>query len=79
METRLSTEKGWLTKITATLGLILLAATADAAAKNIYASPAGNDANPGTMAQPVATPRKALQLASAGDVIFLRSGRYSGY
>ena len=74
---RLRIEKGSLAKKVSILGLILLAAAVEARAKNIYASPSGNDGNPGTLAQPVATPRKALQLASAGDAIFLRNGRYS--
>jgi hypothetical protein len=35
------------------------------AAVELHLSPAGNDLNPGTPAQPVATPQRALELARA--------------
>lgn len=43
----------------------------------LYVSPAGLDANPGTLAAPLATPGRALQLAGPGDTILLRGGTYT--
>jgi hypothetical protein len=48
----------------------------EANAKTIYVAKNGNDRNPGTLAQPLATPARALDLASPGDTIYLRAGRY---
>ncbi len=45
-------------------------------AKTIYVAKNGNDRNAGTLSQPVATPAKALDIASPGDTIYLREGRY---
>jgi len=64
------------TKAACAIAFLLLAISIKAQAKNIYAAPGGSDSNAGTQSQPVATPRKALQLASPGDTIFLRGGRY---
>jgi hypothetical protein len=44
-------------------------------AKEIYVSPAGNDAGEGTLAAPL-TLQKAVSVAEAGDVIYLRGGAY---
>ena len=49
----------------------------DAQAKTIYVSTTGNDNNSGTQASPVATPGKGVQLAAAGDTVYLRAGRYT--
>ena len=62
-------------------GTAVAAAPAEAATVTIAVSPAGNDANPGTPEQPVATPAKAQQLArarSATDdvVVQLAGGTY---
>jgi hypothetical protein len=54
---------------------LVLAAPAYAA--TLYVSPSGSDTSPGTLAAPVATPARALQLAAAGDTILLRAGTYS--
>ena len=51
--------------------------TSPAAAATLHVAPAGSDANPGTLAAPLATPAKALSLAGPGDTILLRSGTYS--
>jgi hypothetical protein len=56
---------------------IALALTAQAVAGTLYVAPAGSDANPGTLAAPLATPGKALSLAAAGDTILLRAGTYT--
>lgn len=45
-------------------------------AKTIYVSPGGRDANPGTLEQPVATPKRAIEMAALGDTVYLRAGRY---
>jgi hypothetical protein len=43
----------------------------------LYVAPSGNDANPGTLAAPLATPHRALALAAPGDSIVLRGGTYT--
>jgi hypothetical protein len=50
--------------------------TAEASAKTIYVAKNGDDRNPGTLSQPLATPAKAIDIASPGDTIYLRQGRY---
>lgn len=68
----------------ALIGGVLLLGPAPGAATEVYVAPAGNDANPGTAAAPVATLKQALQLvraaraAGAQDdvVVRLRSGEY---
>ncbi len=47
-----------------------------AVAKTIHVAPDGRVSNDGTLARPVATPQQALDMAAAGDTIFLRAGRY---
>jgi hypothetical protein len=49
----------------------------EASGKTLYVAKSGNDKNAGTLAQPLATPAKALDIASPGDTIYLRAGRYS--
>ena len=56
---------------------IAVALTGQAVAGTLYVTPAGSDANPGTLAAPFATPGKALALAAAGDTILLRAGTYT--
>lgn len=41
-----------------------------------YVAPAGNDANAGTMDSPVETIKKAQELASSGDTVYIRGGYY---
>jgi len=48
-------------------------------AATLYVSPSGNNGNPGTLAQPVLTIGRALQLAGNGDEIVLRGGTYSEF
>ena len=45
-------------------------------AKIYFVSPAGNDSNPGTKAQPFQTIRIAQRHAEPGDTIYLRGGTY---
>ena len=54
-----------------------VALTGQAFAGTLYVTPAGSDANSGTLAAPLATPGKALALAAAGDTIPLRAGTYT--
>ncbi|MEW6128939.1 MAG: PKD domain-containing protein [Acidobacteriota bacterium] len=42
-----------------------------------YVSTTGNDANSGSLSAPVATLRKAHELAAPGDTIYLRGGTYT--
>jgi hypothetical protein len=57
--------------------LLLACAAGEAHAKTIYVSPSGNDGNPGTITQPVATPHQAMDMTAAGDTVYLRGGRYN--
>ena len=43
-----------------------------------FVAPGGNDWNSGTVAQPFATIRRALDAVQAGDTITLRNGTYEG-
>ena len=54
----------------------VLVLTTPAYAATIYVSPTGSDGNPGTLTAPLATPARALQIASAGDTVLLRAGTY---
>ncbi len=42
-----------------------------------YVSPSGNNTNPGSLEQPFATIRKAIQALQPGDTLLLRGGTYS--
>lgn len=42
-----------------------------------YVSTAGNDSNPGTLAQPFATVSKAQSVMAVGDTLYLRGGTYN--
>ena len=46
-------------------------------ATTLYVATNGNDANPGTAAQPLATIQKAVDLAQAGTTIAVRGGTYA--
>ncbi|WP_273942289.1 hypothetical protein [Kutzneria chonburiensis] len=68
-----------LAALAALAGSAVIATPAHAAgAVTIAVSPTGNDANPGTLDQPVATPAKAQQLARAvaanNDVVVQLAG-----
>jgi hypothetical protein len=41
-----------------------------------YVSTTGNDGNPGTMAQPWRTIQHGIDVAVAGDTVFIRGGIY---
>jgi len=48
-----------------------------ATAATYYVATTGNDANPGTQAQPFRTIRKGLTVLRAGDTLYLRGGTYN--
>lgn len=56
---------------------LLLAHPVGAQGQIYYVATNGNDANPGTLAQPFATWQKAINLAQPGDTIYLRGGVYA--
>ncbi|TDC12566.1 DUF1565 domain-containing protein [Streptomyces sp. 8K308] len=43
----------------------------------LYVSPSGNDSNAGTLTAPLRTVQRAVDLAVAGDTIYLRAGTYA--
>lgn len=59
------------------LVLFSFALARETSAKTIYVAKNGNDRNAGTLSQPLATPAKAIDIASPGDTIYLREGRYT--
>ena len=69
--------KKWLVSVV--LVGLLLAVCSAAFATNIFIATNGNDENPGTISQPLATLHKAVEIASAGDNIYLRAGSYNQY
>src|SRR5690349_12834949 len=56
--------------------LCLAAHGISADAADLYVSTSGSDANPGTVDLPLLTPHRALELAAAGDTVYLRQGTY---
>jgi hypothetical protein len=44
--------------------------------RTIHVAPGGDDANDGTAGAPLASPRRALELAQSGDVILVANGTY---
>ncbi|MFC5288287.1 DUF1565 domain-containing protein [Actinokineospora guangxiensis] len=55
----------------------VVTAPAVSAATSLYVSPSGSDSNPGTLAAPLKTVQKAVDLAAPGHVIHLRGGTYA--
>ena len=53
-----------------------LAAPVAAQSADVYVSPSGNDANPGTQAQPLRTIQRAVNAVSAGGAVTIRGGTY---
>lgn len=47
-------------------------------ATNYYVAPNGSDSNPGTISQPWKTWQKGFSSISAGDVLYIRGGTYTG-
>jgi len=64
-------------KKTILLGVMLMLAIGIVRATDYYVDVTGNDANNGTsLASPFATVTKAISLAVAGDIIYVRGGEY---
>ena len=59
-------------------GLVVLFLFADLAlyGTNYYVATNGSDSNPGTISQPFATWQKGVDVANAGDVVYIRGGVY---
>jgi uncharacterized repeat protein (TIGR02059 family) len=47
-------------------------------ATNYYVAPTGSDSNPGTISQPWRTWQKGFSSISAGDILYIRGGTYTG-
>lgn len=47
-------------------------------ATEYYIAPNGSDSNPGTISQPWATWQKGFSSVSAGDILYIRGGTYTG-
>ncbi len=62
--------------ISLTALVILFAAGRSAWATDYYVATTGSDSNPGTMASPFATLQKGVNVAVAGDTVFIRAGTY---
>lgn len=58
------------------LALLTILCCGLAVAAEYYVAPGGDDANPGTLAQPVKTLARAAALLQPGDTCFLRGGTY---
>lgn len=58
--------------------VLLLFIAAVVKATNYYVAPNGNDSNPGTISQPWLTWQKGFSTVSAGDVLYIRGGNYTG-
>ncbi len=56
---------------------IFFASVAQANAAILYVSTTGNDGNPGSISAPLATLKKAHELAAPGDTIYMRGGTYT--
>jgi len=54
----------------------LVLASSAALATEYYVAPGGSDTNAGTMAAPFATLQKGVNVAVAGDTVFIRGGTY---
>jgi uncharacterized repeat protein (TIGR02059 family) len=57
---------------------IFLFASLALKATNYYVAPTGSDSNPGTISQPWRTWQKGFSSISAGDILYIRGGTYTG-
>ena len=62
-----------------TVAILLTTTAADVFAATYYVSVDGDDAAPGTEAQPVRTILRGAELAQAGDTVIVGNGRYNEY
>jgi MYXO-CTERM domain-containing protein len=63
----------------AAVALALAFAPAAARAAAYTVTPAGDDRNPGTAAEPFATLQRAADVAAAGDIVTVEPGTYAGF
>ncbi|MBA2482072.1 MAG: right-handed parallel beta-helix repeat-containing protein [Planctomycetes bacterium] len=66
-------------KIRTTVALfaaLLIASSHSASAADLYVSPTGSDANPGSASAPLRTINKAVNAVSAGGTVWIRGGTY---
>lgn len=66
-----------MSKLMRAMFLLFLTSAAAAAQNSVYVSPDGSDSNPGTISLPYQTIAKAMSVASAGTIIYLRAGTYT--
>jgi hypothetical protein len=57
--------------------IVVLSPVTAAAATALYVAPGGSDSNSGTLAAPLATIKRAVDLAQPGYTIYLRAGTYA--
>jgi hypothetical protein len=65
-----------LVLIAGAFGMSLPPRTDSAAGRSFYVAPSGNDANPGSLARPWRTIRRAARTLIAGDTVYIRNGTY---
>ncbi len=65
-----------MTWLTVTMTAAALVVSVAVCAAEFHVSPEGSDANPGTIDRPFASIQKAADSMEAGDVCYLRAGRY---
>lgn len=58
--------------------ILLLMVSAALKATEYYVATNGNDSNPGTISQPWLTWQKGFSTVSAGDILYIRGGNYTG-
>lgn len=58
--------------------ILLLMVSAALKATEYYVATNGNDSNPGTISQPWLTWQKGFSTLSAGDILYIRGGTYTG-
>lgn len=61
------------------VGLVMVVCAGQVAAETYHVAVDGDDAAPGTQAQPVRTIKRAAELAHAGDTVIVGNGRYNEY
>jgi hypothetical protein len=69
-------EPGARSGIAGATAVTALALAALLPAAEYYVAPAGDDTNPGTLAQPFASVARAQQAAAPGDTVWIRGGEY---
>lgn len=63
--------------IAVVVAAVVSTVTAKTTPRVIVVAPAGKDSNEGSLESPFATPEHAMNVAKAGDTVYLRAGRYT--